>query len=63
MRGLAGSVYGRRMYEVMRVWDEDCSQWDAGESREFAAAWRSQPKWVVVALAEVSRPECDPYRR
>jgi dihydrofolate reductase len=46
MRGLTGSVYGRRMYEVMRVWDEDHPEWDA-ELRDFAAAWRSQPKWVV----------------
>src|SRR5262249_12805137 len=46
VRGLAGSVYGRRMYEVMRYWDEDRSEWDA-EERDFAAAWRSQPKWVV----------------
>jgi dihydrofolate reductase len=42
----AGSVYGRRMYEVMQYWDEDQAEWDAME-REFAAAWRSQPKWVV----------------
>jgi dihydrofolate reductase len=46
MRGLAGSVYGRRMYEVMRYWDEDDPEWNA-ELREFAAAWRRQPKWVV----------------
>ncbi|MBV9087237.1 MAG: dihydrofolate reductase family protein [Acidobacteriaceae bacterium] len=46
VRGLAGSVYGRRMYEVMRYWDEDLPDWDAQE-REFARAWRSQPKWVV----------------
>src|ERR1700733_3601224 len=46
VRDLAGSVYGRRMYEVMRVWDEDRPEWDA-EERDFAAAWRSQPKWVV----------------
>lgn len=46
VRGLAGSVYGRRMYEVMRYWDEDWPEWDA-EQREYAAAWRSQPKWVV----------------
>ena len=46
MRGLAGSVYGRRIYEVMRYWDDDISEWDAPE-REFAAAWRGQPKWVV----------------
>ena len=45
-RGLAGSVYGRRMYEVMRYWDEDLPEWDA-EQRDFAAAWRRQPKWVV----------------
>lgn len=46
VRGLAGSIYGRRMYEIMRYWDEDDPEWDA-ERREFAAAWRSQPKWVV----------------
>ena len=44
--GLAGSVYGRRMYEIMRYWDEDDPEWDAAR-RDFAAAWRSQPKWVV----------------
>ena len=46
VRDLAGSVYGRRMYEVMRYWDEDRPEWDA-EERDFAAAWRSQRKWVV----------------
>jgi dihydrofolate reductase len=46
VRGLTGSVYGRRMYEVMRYWDEDHAEWSA-EHREFAAAWRRQPKWVV----------------
>ena len=25
--GLTGSVYGRRMYEVMRYWDEDHPEW------------------------------------
>ncbi len=34
------------MYEVMRYWDEDRSEWGA-EEHEFAAAWRSQPKWVM----------------
>jgi dihydrofolate reductase len=46
VRNLTGSVYGRRMYEVMRYWDEDHPEWDADE-HEFAAAWRTQPKWVV----------------
>ena len=46
VRDLAGSVYGRRMYEVMRYWDEDSPAWNA-EERDFAAAWRGQSKWVV----------------
>ena len=46
VRGLTGSVYGRRIYEVMRYWDEDHPEWTP-ELRDFAAAWRSQPKWVV----------------
>lgn len=41
-----GSVYGRQMYEVMRYWDDEHPEWDA-ERQAFAAAWRSQPKWVV----------------
>jgi dihydrofolate reductase len=45
-RGQAGSIYGTRLYEVMRYWDEDHPEWDAPE-RDFAAAWRSQHKWVV----------------
>ena len=45
-RGLTGAVYGRRMYEIMRYWDDDLPDWDAGD-REFAAVWRSQRKWVV----------------
>jgi dihydrofolate reductase len=46
VRDLTGSVYGRRMYEVMRYWDEDLPDWGA-EERDYAAVWRSQPKWVV----------------
>ena len=45
-RRQAGSIYGRRMYEVMRYWDDDDPGWNADE-RAFAAAWRRQPKWVV----------------
>jgi dihydrofolate reductase len=46
VRDLTGSVYGRGLYEVMRYWDEDRPEWSAAE-RDFAAVWRSQPKWVV----------------
>ncbi|MDQ6633345.1 MAG: dihydrofolate reductase family protein [Gemmatimonadota bacterium] len=42
----SGSVYGRRMYEVMRYWDDEHLEWSAAE-RAFASAWRKQPKWVV----------------
>ena len=45
-RDQAGSVYGKRLYEVMRYWDEDHPEWDA-EELDFATAWRKQPKWVV----------------
>jgi dihydrofolate reductase len=44
--GLAGSLLGRRMYQVMRYWDENQPEWDAGDL-DFAAAWRAKPKWVV----------------
>ena len=46
VRGLTGCIYGRGLYEIMRYWDEDLPDWDA-DDRDFAAAWRSQPKWVV----------------
>ncbi len=46
VRGIAGVLYGRRMYEVMRWWDEDQAEWSA-IAKDFAAAWRAKPKWVV----------------
>src|ERR1700722_4106807 len=42
----AGGLYGRRIYELLRYWDEDRPEWGVAE-RDFAAAWRAQPKWVV----------------
>lgn len=55
VRGVAGSIYGRRMYEIMRYWDEDRPEWTSAE-REFAAAWRDQPKWVVSSTLESVGP-------
>jgi dihydrofolate reductase len=46
MRSVTASVYGRRMYEIMRYWDEDQDGWDAAE-REYAQVWRETPKYVV----------------
>jgi hypothetical protein len=45
-RGVAGCLFGRRMYKVMRYWDEDQPEWDVVDF-DFAAAWRAKPKWVV----------------
>ncbi|MET3900261.1 dihydrofolate reductase [Devosia sp. UYZn731] len=46
VRQLTGCLYGRRIYELMRYWDEDQPGQDE-VGRDFAAAWRPQPKWVV----------------
>ena len=51
----AGSIYGRTMYEVMRYWDDDHPEWNA-EEHAFAAAWRSQPKWVVSRTLKSAGP-------
>ena len=46
MRDLTGCLYGRRMYEVMRYWDDDGNV-EGAEDQDFATAWRSKPKWVA----------------
>lgn len=45
-RNAAGSIYGRKLYEIMRYWDDEQPEWGEAE-HEFAVAWREQPKWVV----------------
>ena len=53
VRGLAGAIYGRRMYEIMRYWDDERPEWDE-DHRAYAQAWRDMPKYVVTStLAEV----------
>ncbi|HEV2135979.1 MAG TPA: dihydrofolate reductase family protein [Terracidiphilus sp.] len=46
VRGSTGMLYGRRIYEIMRYWDDDLPDWGA-EERDYAEAWRARPKWVV----------------
>jgi dihydrofolate reductase len=46
VQDVTASLYGRRVYEVMRYWDEDRPEWTEAE-RAFADAWRVLPKWVV----------------
>jgi dihydrofolate reductase len=40
------SLYGRKIYELMRYWEPDQPDWGNAE-RAFAEAWRAQKKWVV----------------
>ncbi|RUT31385.1 dihydrofolate reductase [Arsenicitalea aurantiaca] len=53
--GLAGCIYGGRMYEIMRYWDDEQADWGEDE-REYAAAWRSRPKWVASRTLETVGP-------
>ena len=49
-RNTAGSIYGPRLYELMRYWDGDAWNQDGraqDDLRAFAEAWRAMPKWVV----------------
>ena len=46
VRGLGGAIYGRRVYELMRYWEQDDPEWNE-DLREFASVWRRLPKWVV----------------
>jgi dihydrofolate reductase len=55
-RHIGTSLYGRRMYEAMRVWEDD--DWLTGEPdvvREYAGIWRDADKVVYSStLADVS---------
>lgn len=53
VRGAAGCLYGRGIYELMRYWDTEDVSWGPDEA-EFAQVWRSRHKWVVSrSLTEV----------
>ena len=43
---VAGCLYGRRIYETMRYWDEERPD-DTEPEREFGRLWRSKPEWVA----------------
>jgi hypothetical protein len=49
VRDLTGSVYGRRMYEAMRYWDEDRPEWSA-EQHEFATLVEDDIEAVIRGL-------------
>jgi len=52
-RGIGTSLYGRRMYETMRVWEDD--DWLADEPpvvQEYARIWRDADKVVYSTTLE-----------
>jgi dihydrofolate reductase len=55
MKRVSVTLYGRRMYEVMRYWETADERPDAGEVVvDFARAWRATPKIVIsTTLREV----------
>jgi dihydrofolate reductase len=46
VRGVDGLLYGRRMYKIMRYWDEGQPGCDE-IVQDFAQIHRSKPKWVA----------------
>lgn len=46
VRDGAGSIYGRKLYEIMRYWEQDDPEW-SDDLRAFAVVWRAERKWVV----------------
>lgn len=56
--GLAGAIYGRRMYEVMRYWDSDDAEWGEDEWA-YARAWRKMRKWVVSTTLDTVGPNAE----
>ncbi|MGV3489815.1 MAG: dihydrofolate reductase family protein [Devosia sp.] len=52
---LTGSLYGRKLYEIMAYWDEDHDDWEP-EGQAFANAWRRAPKWVVSSTLKTVGP-------
>src|SRR4051794_192281 len=55
-RSVGTYLFGRRMYETMRVWDDpDAFVGDSAEMRDYAAIWQAIDKVVYSrSLAEVS---------
>lgn len=54
-RRIGTSLYGRRMYEAMRVWEDD--DWLAGEPavvREYAGIWRDTDKVVYSSTLDAA---------
>jgi dihydrofolate reductase len=53
MAAVAGSIYGRRMYEIMSFWDGPDAE---AADEDFTRAYRASPKWVVSRTIESVGP-------
>jgi dihydrofolate reductase len=57
-RGCAGTIYGRRVYEIMRYWEEEQPEWGPRQ-RDYAALWRAHPKWVASRTLSSVANDCN----
>ena len=62
VRGSAGFLYGRRIYEVMRYWEQDQPDWDEGDQK-FAQIWRSKYRDDALRNQVMSDVHSPPYYR
>jgi dihydrofolate reductase len=63
-RRSATSIYGRRMYEVMRYWDTALDNPDSTPvERDFATAWQTTPKLVVSTTLDEVGPNARLVRK
>ena len=46
VKASSAALYGRKIYELMRYWEQDQPDWGPDE-QAFAQAWCAQPKWVA----------------
>ena len=57
-RGIGTYLYGRRMYETMRYWQDASSQHDSDVTAAYGAIWRSAEKVVFSrTMTTVSTPK------
>ena len=60
-QGQAGSVYGRRMDEIMRYWDDDHAEWDDPE-RAFCGGVAEAAEMGRLAHADIGRSQRHAYQ-
>lgn len=64
-RAVSAELYGRRLYDVMKVWETYGTSPDASDvERQYGEQWRARPKEVFsTSLASVDTSRTTLYRR